>query len=114
MKKAGEQSVDVSALVGAYCSFFLNSEEAVRLKEKQELLHKDEKLLALAARKKELEDELSLAVLRKQGNARELMDRYTALLGQINALPSVREYDEAFQAVKSVKALLEKGILRKL
>ena len=114
VKKASDGSTDLSGAVLTYCDFFLRSEEVRTLKEKEELLHKDPELLALAGDKKKLEDELSFSVLQKKGDAQELLERYNELLRKINSLPSVREYDAAFQAVKAVKVQIEKGILRKL
>ena len=62
VKKASDGSTDLSGAVLTYCDFFLRSEEVRTLKEKEELLHQDPELLALAGDKKKLEEKRGCSV----------------------------------------------------
>lgn len=98
-----------------YQEEFINSDEYKNLKELDLKLEKDEELLKLVKIKKDIEDKLSLNYLISSDSEREnLLKEYKKINDEINKLPIVIEYNNAYNKIKRIKNIFEDELLRKL
>ena len=98
-----------------YQEEFINSDEYKNLKELDLKLEKDEELLKLVKIKKDIEDKLSSNYLISSDSEREnLLKEYKKINNEINKLPIVIEYNNAYNKIKRIKNIFEDELLRKL
>ncbi|MBP3713675.1 MAG: YlbF family regulator [Bacilli bacterium] len=98
-----------------YQEEFINSDEYKNLKELDLKLEKDEELLKLVKIKKDIEDKLSSNYLISSDSEREnLLKEYKKINDEINKLPIVIEYNNAYNKIKRIKNIFEDELLRKL
>ncbi len=98
-----------------YQEEFVNSDEYKNLKELDLKLEKDEELLKLVKIKKDIEDKLSSNYLISSDSEREnLLKEYKKINDEINKLPIVIEYNNAYNKIKRIKNIFEDELLRKL
>lgn len=98
-----------------YQEEFINSDEYKNLKELDLKLEKDEELLKLVKIKKDIEDKLSSNYLISSDSEREnLLKEYKKINDEINKLPTVIEYNNAYNKIKRIKNIFEDELLRKL
>lgn len=98
-----------------YQEEFINSDEYKNLKELDLKLEKDEELLKLVKIKKDIEDKLSLNYLISSDSEKEnLLKEYKKINDEINKLPIVIEYNNAYNKIKRIKNIFEDELLRKL
>ena len=98
-----------------YQEEFVNSDEYKNLKELDLKLEKDEELLKLVKIKRDIEDKLSSNYLISSDSEREnLLKEYKKINDEINKLPIVIEYNNAYNKIKRIKNIFEDELLRKL
>ena len=98
-----------------YQEEFINSDEYKNLKELDLKLEKDEELLKLVKIKRDIEDKLSSNYLISSDSEREnLLKEYKKINDEINKLPIVIEYNNAYNKIKRIKNIFEDELLRKL
>ena len=98
-----------------YQEEFINSDEYKNLKELDLKLEKDEELLKLVKIKKDIEDKLSSNYLISSDSEKEnLLKEYKKINDEINKLPIVIEYNNAYNKIKRIKNIFEDELLRKL
>jgi hypothetical protein len=100
--------------LNAFIEEFLNSDVYAELKKADAFLYEDKELRPYIKKKEELESELKVAYSRQDGSEKELMASYRQLLSQIAEVPSVKQYDKAYDDVKEIKAVFDKMLLEVL